>query len=88
MTTEILKNEMMSEEQLEQVAGGTCQETDEIIEAIGEVRFIGSAPHKLERGGVEAHLSIVYGIVAETHNGFLFFSDGAPNTYERVFTNV
>ena len=44
MTTEILKNEILSEEQLEQVAGDTCQETDEIIEAIGEVRFLGSAP--------------------------------------------
>ena len=75
-----MTKEILTMEQLDMIAGGTCQETDEIIDAIGEVRFIASAPHKLERAGVEAHLSIVYGIRAETHNGFWFFSDGAPNS--------
>ena len=86
--TNVMAIEMMSDEQLDQVSGGTCQETDELIDLIGEVRKVESrgkkSYRKLHRWEVADHLEVHYGIIAETHCGFLFFSDGAKNTYRNL----
>ena len=90
MTSEILNNE-----QLDSVAGGTCQETDELIRAIGPVdvrvkqghthyQTTYSTEHRqLKRGEVADYLKNHYGIEADISNGFLCFSDGSKNTYTR-----
>ena len=87
--------EMMSNEQLDQVSGGTCQQTDELIRAIGpvDVRVKGGHTHyqttyrtehrQLKRDEVEDYLKKHYGIDADISNGFLFFSDGSNNTYKK-----
>ena len=83
-----MTNEILNEEQINQVSGGTCQETDDLIELLGKVKKVESHGEKyyrkLHRWEVADYLEVHYGIITETHCGFLFFSDGAKNTYRNL----
>ena len=84
--TNAMTNEIMSMEQLDGVAGGTCKETDHIINALGYVVKTEcrgrTSTRKLYRSEVRGYLKDHYGIEASLHNGFWIFSDGDPNTYK------
>ena len=94
-----MTNEIMNMEQLDAVSGGTCQETDELISALGvqEVGRLHSRrrlynpqkypPRTLTRGEVAACLKMNYGISADTSNSiFLWFGDGRANKYTDIKT--
>ncbi len=97
MAKEILKDEILKDEELDNVAGGTVSETNDLRRTIGEVRLVhgyyNNEPKDfytyLSIGEVAPYLKEHYGIDATINLGEYYLAghdyitEGAPNKYSR-----
>ena len=84
MANEIFKDEILSDDELDNVAGGTMAESEEISKIIGYVRFPNGAYTYLPAGGgiMDEYLKDHFGIDAKTDGGDRWTRrQGSPNSY-------
>lgn len=90
MAKEILENEILSDDELDNVSGGTTHETLEIISYIGKVYCAGTNESGyLKPESVARYLKLRYGIdatiswdITKTDYGTCL-GEGSPNQYSR-----
>lgn len=93
MSNEIFKDELISEEELDDVAGGTSSEMRDLIYAIGKVYLEHDSYHSyytyVPMEELAPYLKKKYGIDATINLGEYdpsdhgFVTEGKPNTYSR-----